>query len=133
MGAAEWIGWECFDSLAVAVRRFKGEGLAAGSMGLWLRLLVPVIEGEPNSPIQQVAAAADYGSSSLNGRLPYREWSFMNTDLCLHLVREPVGRWIGLSSQTLAEPIGVGLGLGMIHDERGRVGQSAQALVVEPR
>lgn len=132
-GAAEWIGWECFDSMAMAVRRYKGEGLPDGTTGLWLRLLVPVIAGEPNSTIQQVAAAADYGSSSLSSRLSYREWSFMNTDLCLHLVREPVGPWIGLGSLALAESVGVGLGLGTLYDERGRLGQSAQALVVEPR
>jgi hypothetical protein len=130
---AESVGFESFDSLAVALKRFKSDQLPVGAAGMWLRLLVPVIAGEQNTAVQQAAAAADFGVTSMPAKVPYHQWSFMNTDLTLHLAREPVGSWIGLVSQSLVEPVGAGLGLTTLYDEQGKVGQSAQALIVEAR
>jgi hypothetical protein len=129
---AEGVGWECFDSLAVAAPRLKAE-LPLGGWGYWMRLLIPVVEGAKNTGVQLAVAAADYSSSSTAQYLNFEKWSYRNADLVVHLSRPPAGEWIGLISTSLAQPVGSGLGMGVIYDEDGRLGQAAQSLVVEPR
>jgi hypothetical protein len=126
------VGWECFDSLAVAAPRLKAE-LPDGGWGFWLRLLIPVVEGVPNTGAQVALAAADYSSSSTAQYLDFSRWSYRNADLVVHLSRPPVGDWVGLLSTSLAQSTGSGLGMGALFDEAGRLGQSAQSLVVEGR
>ncbi|MFI0354978.1 acyl-CoA thioesterase domain-containing protein [Actinomadura sp. 9N407] len=132
-GAREAVGWECFDASAVRVRQLKSPDVGEGSIGLWVSLLMPVIAGEPTPAIARLAAAADYGSTATNARLPFEEWSFMNAELTLHVSREPVGPWVGLVSTGVVQPIGCGLSTAGLYDSAGRLGQSAQALVVEAR
>lgn len=132
-GAREAIGWECFDASAARIQPLHSPLLDDGSVGLWVNLLVPVVAGEPTPPIARVAAAADYGSAGTNARLPFDAWSFMNAELTLHLTRDPVGPWVGLVSTGVVQPVGCGLSTATLYDEAGRIGQSAQALVVEPR
>jgi hypothetical protein len=58
---------------------------------------------------------------------------FVNTDLTLHLTREPVGQEIWLRARTTLDPVGIGRTTGELGDRRGSVGHSAQRLFVEPR
>ena len=129
--AAEVIGWSSFDSVAMATRWDPpGE---SGPRRLWLRLLIPIVAGhEPSGP-QRAVAAADYGTNGTYARLPFAEWSYMNADLTVSLSRPPVGEWIGMETDGIVAPTGTGLSVGQIYDEGGRVGQSAQSLLIEPR
>ncbi len=62
-----------------------------------------------------------------------REWQFMNTDLVVHLQRRPQGEWIGVSAQaSIGPPDGVGTTVGTLFDTHGRIGNSLQALLVQP-
>jgi hypothetical protein len=126
------IGWEGFDTLAVAVSRMPAE-LPGNGWGLWMRLLMPVVEGVANTGAQTALAAADYSSNSTSLYLPFDQWSYRNADLVVHLSRPPVGEWVGLVSTSIAHAVGSGVGLGALFDEDGRLGQSAQSLVVERR
>ncbi len=130
-GAAA-IGWDCFDTLAVATR-----GLAVDqperTLGLWTRLLVPAIDGEPTSALQRVLSAADFASSSVSLHLDFAQWSFMNADLTVYLSRPPVGDWVGILSSGVVQPVGSGLGIGVLYDADGHLGQAQQSLLVEPR
>ncbi|RAY16927.1 hypothetical protein DPM19_01820 [Actinomadura craniellae] len=132
-GVSEAVGWECFDSGAVSMRGLKSPAPEPGSTGLWVNLLVPVVAGEPTPGIARVAAAADYASTATNVRLPYGRWTFMNAELSLHVAREPAGPWIGLTSTGVVQPNGCGFSMATLYDSAGRLGQSAQALVVEDR
>ncbi|MDX6740834.1 acyl-CoA thioesterase domain-containing protein [Actinocorallia sp. A-T 12471] len=132
-GAREAVGWDCFDASAVSVSGLRSSALEPGTVGLWVRLLVPVFAGEPTPGIARAAAAADYASTATNARLPFEEWSFMNAELSLHVSREPSGPWIGLVGAGLVQPIGSGISVAALYDSAGRLGQSAQALVVEAR
>ncbi|WP_165950252.1 thioesterase family protein [Actinomadura sp. GC306] len=132
-GAREAVGYDCFDSGAIRVRRLDADRVPAGSAGLWIGLLLPVVAGEPMPPIARVAAAADYSSTATNMRLDQRKWSFMNTELTVHLSREPAGDWVGLMAAGVVQPVGAGLSVSTIYDAAGRLGQSAQALVIEAR
>jgi hypothetical protein len=65
--------------------------------------------------------------------LPIAEWMFVNADLTVHLARRPTGEWVGLDALTVAGDQGIGLAEGVLYDGAGRVGRSAQSLILEPR
>ncbi|GAB2851332.1 hypothetical protein GCM10022221_58430 [Actinocorallia aurea] len=137
-GAREAVGWDCFDGSAVSVRGLRSDGrgsdgLRPGETGVWVSLLVPVLEGEPTPGMARAAVAADYASAATSTRLNFEQWSFMNAELSLHVSREPVGPWVGLVGTGLVEPVGSGLSVAALYDSVGRLGQSAQSLVVEAR
>lgn len=87
---------------------------------------------EPASPLQRLAAAADFGAG-LSSALPRERFVFINVDLTVYVEREPVGEWICLSSETRISAGGIGLAESVLFDERGRVGRATQALLVAPR
>jgi hypothetical protein len=130
-GVAERVGWECFDSLAVAVAMLKP--VAKGTLGYWIRLVAPVVEGRDTTGLQRVLAAADHSSGSTNLHLPFQRWSFMNADLSVHLSRPLAGEWVGVISSSIAQPLGAGLGLGTLFDAQGRLGRAEQSLLIETR
>jgi hypothetical protein len=125
------VGWPSFDSLAMATR-WERSG-PSGPQKLWLRLLLPIVAGQVTSGGQRAVAAADYGTSGTSARLPFARWSFMNADLTVSLSRPPVGEWIGMETDGIIQPTGTGLSIGQIYDQAGRLGQSAQSLLIEPR
>ncbi|GAA3209655.1 thioesterase family protein [Actinocorallia longicatena] len=132
-GVREAIGWDSFDSGAVSVRSLRSADLGANTVGMWINLLVSVVEGEPTPPLSRIAAAADYGSAATGAMLPFDRWSYMNTELTLHLPRELSGSWVGLISTGTVGPNGRGLGAGDLYDRSGPLGRSAQTQVVEER
>ncbi|MGZ4707139.1 MAG: thioesterase family protein [Acidimicrobiales bacterium] len=129
--AARVVGRPSFDSLAMATRWERSEG--PGPRRLWLRLLMPIVAGRETSGAQRAVAAADYGTNGTFARLPFAEWSYMNADLTVSLSRPPVGEWIGMETDGIVQATGTGLSIGQLHDQGGRVGQSAQSLLIEPR
>ena len=93
---------------------------------------MPLVESEEPTPLQRLAVVAD----SANGAaapLDVRDWLFVNTDLTVHLHRAPVGEWMAVDAATTVGATGVGTVAGVLFDERGQVGRSAQSLVVRPR
>ncbi|GAA0960066.1 acyl-CoA thioesterase domain-containing protein [Actinocorallia libanotica] len=127
------VGWECFDNSSVSLRPLRSPKPDGAGLGLWVDLLVPVIAGEPTPGIARAAVAADYASVATNALLPFGRWSFMNAELSLHLSRDPVGSWVGLVGTGVLQPHGCGLSVAALYDSGGRLGQSAQALVLEER
>jgi hypothetical protein len=98
----------------------------------WGRLLTQVVAGEEPSPVQRLAAVAD-STNGFASRIDMRSWLFVNTDLTLHLHREPRGEWTGLDADSVIGPEGTGTAYSVVHDEAGPVGRAAQALTVRPR
>ncbi|MFM7144412.1 MAG: thioesterase family protein, partial [Alphaproteobacteria bacterium] len=47
--------------------------------------------------------------------------------------RLPVGEWVCLDAETLVSGGGTGLAESALWDERGRIGRSAQSLLIERR
>ena len=66
-------------------------------------------------------------------KLDYRRFLFINTELTVHLVREPAGEWVCLDAVTRPGTRGVGLTESVLWDESGRLGRAAQTLLVRPR
>ena len=112
--------------------RFVVGGFGGGPGTAWFRLTRPLVGGEETTPLQRLAAAADFGAG-LSGTLPREHYLFINVDLTLYVEREPVGEWICLQSVTRIADGGIGLTESVLFDERGRVGRASQALLIAPR
>lgn len=96
----------------------------------WFRLDCPVVPGESPSPAERAAAAADFGNG-LAHPIPFGDYVFVNCDLNLWLLREPVGEWIGVNSATEVSANGSGLTATTLHDDAGRFGAAGQVLYVD--
>jgi hypothetical protein len=116
---------------AVEARRVKG-GFGMNPTAVWIRSRVPLVLGEPLSPLARVLIAADSGNGCAVVLDP-RRFTFINADLTVALHREPVGEWVCLEASTWPEPDGVGLAESRLHDARGPIGWALQSLVVETR
>jgi hypothetical protein len=112
--------------------RFVAGGFGGGPGTAWFRLTRPLVGGEQATPMQRLAAAADFGAG-LSGTLPREKYLFINVDLTLYVERQPLGEWICLESQTRISVGGIGLAESVLYDETGRVGRATQALLVAPR
>ncbi len=112
--------------------RFISGGFGGGPATAWFRLNRPLVGDEPASPLQRLAAAADFGAG-LSSALPRENYLFINVDLTVYVEREPVGEWFCLDSRTHISAGGIGLAESVLFDERGRVGRATQALLIAPR
>ena len=112
--------------------RLVGGRIGSGHTLTWIRLRGPLLPGVPPSPLARAAAAADF-ANGLSWILPFDEWLFVNTELTVHLHREPAGEWIGLDARTLTGATGIGVSSGVLHDAGGPFGVCAQSLFVERR
>jgi hypothetical protein len=98
----------------------------------WIRLRVPLVPDEEPSPLQRVAAAADFGNG-ISGLDVMNELLFINPDLTIHLSRLPVGEWVCLDSHSRYEPEGIGIAASDLYDETGPIGRSVQSLLLDSR
>lgn len=110
----------------------EGSWAIPGPVAVWIRLLVPVVPGEAPSGVQRVVAAADFGNG-VSGALPYQRFIYINPDLTVHLLRPPVGEWIGMRTASHYGTDGAGLAESALYDSTGRLGRSVQSLFVDTR
>jgi hypothetical protein len=121
-----------FASEAMEIMMIEGDFSEPGPGKAWLRLRVPLVEGEETTGVERVAAAADFGNGISNLAGEIRNWLFINPDLTIHLARPPVGEWISLDSRTQLHTTGTGVTTSVLGDEAGLLGVAAQSLLVEP-
>jgi Thioesterase-like superfamily len=115
---------------AMEYRFVRGAFLEPGPATVWMRMRVPLVEGEDPSPLERVLVAADSGNG-VSAALDYHRFVFINTDLSVHLLRPPAGTWVCLDAVTHVD--GLGLTDTALWDERGRIGRAAQTLLVRER
>ncbi|MEA2390122.1 MAG: hypothetical protein QOK31_231 [Solirubrobacteraceae bacterium] len=113
-------------------KRFVSGDYALGPAIVWMRLRHPLVAGEEPSPLQRVAATADFGNG-VSAELDWDDNVFINPDLTLHLEREAEGEWICLEARTRLQSTGTGTAESVLHDRRGRVGRAVQSLYVARR
>jgi hypothetical protein len=110
------------------VRGTWGQGPAT----VWMRPRVPLVEGEPTSPLQKVMIVAD-SASGVAVVVDHTRYTFVNADLTVAVHRLPEGQWICVDAATVAEAHGVGLTRARLWDTRGPVGVSLQSCVADRR
>ncbi|HEX6361159.1 thioesterase family protein [Actinophytocola sp.] len=113
-------------------RALSGSLAEPGPAVVWARQGVPLVGDEEPSGLQRLLTVADSGNG-LSNRLDPRKWLFINTDLTVHVYREPVGEWVAMAAATAIGPEGVGTATTVLHDLDGPVGHGAQALLVRPQ
>jgi hypothetical protein len=97
----------------------------------WYRLLVPIVAGEPASPLQRLALFADF-TSSVASYLDHARWSSINPDLSLQVLRAPRGEWLCLDSTTEASATGMGHSHARVFDDDGFVGTVTTSQLIDP-
>lgn len=99
---------------------------------VWMRQIQSPVA--PLTPLARVVAHADWASGVARPETPEtpRVSGFPNTDLTVHMVREPVGEWIGMSGEPIWQDDGIGLTTAELRDVQGPIGRSAQSLILLP-
>jgi Acyl-CoA thioesterase C-terminal domain/Acyl-CoA thioesterase N-terminal domain len=123
---------EGFYLTGMEIRFVDGTDFGLGPARAWFRLARPLIDDEPASPLARAVAAADFGNG-VSRIVDFDRYLFVNTDLTVHLHREPEGEWVLLDARTLLESHGAGLARSILSDERGQLGLAAQSLFVASR
>lgn len=112
--------------------RWLTEPMAKGPGESWIMPTVDLVKGETMTPHQRLFAVAD-DANGIGTKLDIRQWTFLNTDLVVHIHRVPAGQWIGIRAETNYGPDGIGTTVGTLFDETGPVGVIQQSVLVRPR
>jgi hypothetical protein len=111
--------------------RWLTEPLNDGPGESWIRPEVDLVKGETMTPLERLFTVAD-NANGVGTKLDIRRWTFMNTDLVVHIHRIPDGEWIGVRAETSYGPDGVGTTIGTLFDEQGAVAGIQQSVLVRP-
>ena len=130
--SSPWGDAESFVQSGMELVFAGGTDFGPGPALAWLRLARPLVDDEPVSPVARVAAAADF-TNGVSRVLEFGEHLFVNTELSIHLHREPAGEWVLLDAHTHLARTGTGLAEARLFDAEGRIGAAAQALFVDRR
>jgi hypothetical protein len=124
--------YEAFHNRGVEHRFVRGAFEEPGAATDWIRLRVPVVAGTEPTPLQRVAAAADFGNG-VSRVVDFAELLFINPDLTIHLHRRPAGEWVAIEAVTWMEDRGLALAESRLWDEQGPIGRSLQSLLIDRR
>jgi hypothetical protein len=110
--------------------RFTSGGFdKPGPAGVWSRVRIPLIAGEPLTGLQRLLVLAD-AANGISGDLPWGEWMFIPPGMTMTMLREPVGEWVHLAARSTLGMDGIGLTHGHLADETGPVAIVSQPLLV---
>ncbi|OBG23724.1 thioesterase family protein [Mycobacterium sp. 852002-51057_SCH5723018] len=98
----------------------------------WITPTVDLVKGQTMTPFERLFAVADC-ANGIGSKIDITKWTFLNTDLAVHVFRVPEGRWVGIRAETNYGPDGVGTTVGTLFDERGAVGAIQQCVLVRRR
>ena len=90
----------------------------------WLKPTVDLVKGETMTPLERLFAVAD-DANGIGTKIDISKWTFMNTDLVVHVHRIPDGEWIGIRAETNYGPDGIGTTIGTLFDEQVPWGPSS--------
>jgi len=118
-----------FHSHAVEMRFVEGHFYESGPASAWIRMVLPLVEGDETTPLQRAVAVSDFGNGL--SRVLAGGWWFINADLTVYLERYPRTDWMLLRSRTDIDPTGVGLAQSELFDREGSIGHALQSLFVD--
>jgi acyl-coenzyme A thioesterase PaaI-like protein len=98
----------------------------------WAKPVVDLVKGETMTPMERLFTVADI-ANGMGSRIAMEKWTFLNTDLVVHIHRVPAGEWIGVRAETHYGSDGVGVSVGTLFDEQGPVAAIQQAQLVRRR
>ncbi|WP_243792113.1 thioesterase family protein [Saccharopolyspora gloriosae] len=116
--------WGVHDVVQV---RWVRDQFAGSPSQAWMRIPLPLVDGERTSPLCQVAILVDCISAGSPIGTLFGPW--INSDITLYLHREPIGEWLGMEMERNVEPTGIGVARARLFDERGPVGTAHEAVL----
>ncbi len=111
--------------------RWLTKPMSEGPGESWIKPDVDLVKGEAMTPLERLFAVAD-DANGIGSKLDIGKWTFLNTDLVVHVHRIPEGEWIGIRAETNYGPDGIGTTIGTLFDESGAVGGIQQSVLVRP-
>lgn len=101
--------------------------------GTWVRLVVPVVAGEPIRPTTRLILGFDF--TNLIGVAEHPETvTMINPDVTGHVLRPPIGEWVGITGETRFNPaMGRGLSWATLSDDDGVFAVASLSQLVQPR
>ena len=108
------------------------EPLSPGPGESWIKPTVDLVNGETMTQLERLFAVADC-ANGIGSKIDITQWTFLNTDLAVHVFRVPDGDWIGVRAETNYGPDGIGTTVGTLFDEQGAVGAIQQSVLVRRR
>jgi hypothetical protein len=117
---------------AVDIMRVQGslgEGVPAEA---WAKVKVPLVQGETITPLQRVGLLSDF-TSGVGSYMDFLTYVSPNADITCHLMRYPVGEWVGLDAATVLHPDGIGQSKARLFDDAGFLGFTQTTLVISER
>ncbi len=118
---------------AIDWRYVAGGGFdVSGPAVVWARPKIPLIPDEEPSPMCRALLLADSGSG-VSATLDPMKFLFINVDITVILLRDPVGEWLLLDAVSTIGERGTGLAETTLSDVHARCGTAVQTLLVAPR
>jgi acyl-CoA thioesterase len=112
--------------------RASGDFKVRGPGAMWVRLTADVVEGEPLTALQRMAAVADFGSGAAP-LVPYRHWTSANLDIVMNFSRLAQGEWLLIDATSESAGNGIGIANARMGDQDGMFATAAQTLFLNPR
>lgn len=101
--------------------------------GVWVRLEVPVVAGEPVRPASRMALAFDY-ANNINVSMDAGTATTINPDVTAQVLRQATGEWFALTGQTRFNPaLGRGVSTAELSDLDGLAAVVTVGQLVQPR
>jgi hypothetical protein len=97
----------------------------------WLRLTVPVIDGEESCGLSQLLAIADFGSPLSQTDALEPGLALINVDVNVTVFRNPVGPWFYLDATGHVGEGGIGLAVTQVSDLDGMLGVITQSQITQ--
>lgn len=100
----------------------------------WIRVPLPLLEGEEMQPVIRAALTADFVNALGNiGSRGKQRTGYINTDISLHLHRYPEGEWIAVEVVGRDAGPGIATSAAVMHDRSGPFGRCTMATLANPR
>jgi hypothetical protein len=123
--------WAYGKNPEIAGRSFDlGEWQHDGPKFVWVRDLVPLIDGVPTTPFTRASMAGDVASSLTHYGTTGLQ--YINADYTLTLSRLPEGNAIGLAALTYSGHDGIATGTAVLFDQRGQLGTATATTLANP-
>ncbi len=111
-------------------RAVRGGRWLPGPGAAWLGFHGDIVEGEPITPIVAAALACDFGSG-LGSFVNWREFSYANVDITMHVVRPPADNWVLVDAESQSWGEGRALVNSVLSDRQGEFARAHQTLFID--
>ena len=116
---------------AVEWRFVEGGFHELGPATVYARPRIPLVAGEPLSPLSRLLIMVDAGNG-ISATLPLSRYTFVPIEVTVSVWRHPRSEWVGMSAVTTVASDGIGQTHIELFDEVGFIGTALQTLFVAP-